>query len=155
MPRLRARAPARLRSDAPPHRGVEALFGDVLAGIYGRAARRALLRLVVDCYAAQHPGVPGRQSAQSVAIHLQALCLWVELGCDPADAPRLRKATVEHRLWPWLEPPQRRGSVTVRDLAEASEDEYEAVVRRWARAVWQAWSPHHETVRAWLAASPV
>ncbi len=24
-----------------------------------------------------------------------------------------------------------------------------ARVRRWARSVWDAWAPHHETVRRW------
>jgi len=127
------------------------LYGEVLACIYGDHDRRRLLQLVVDSYAVQHPGSPGRQAAQSVAIHLMTLCLCVEQGHDPADGPRLHKAMVKRRAFPWLEPPSHRGSFTIRDIAAATTGEqYESAVWRWARDVWRAWTPHHATIKAWL-----
>ena len=51
----------------------------------------------------------------------------------------------------WLEPPEPNGTVTVRDvLASRDLAEHAANVQRWARDVWEAWSSHHERVRAWL-----
>jgi hypothetical protein len=146
------------QASGPTHRYIGAsaacwsLYGEVLAGIYGDADRRRLLQLVVDCYAVQHPGSPGRQAAQSVAIHLMTLCLCVEHGRDPGDGPRLHKAMVERPVFTWLEPPPSRGSFTIRDVAQApTREQYESIVWRWARDVWQVWSAHHDTVRSWLA----
>lgn len=34
-------------------------------------------------------------------------------------------------------------------IARAPDDELPALARRWAEAVWDAWRPHHEQVRAW------
>ena len=52
-------------------------------------------RLVVDIHAAQHPGVPGKQSSQSVAAHLFILCLVLEHNVDPAYATRAITQFVE------------------------------------------------------------
>ena len=39
-------------------------------------------------------------------------------------------------------------AVLVRDYSQAAyAAEHRAVVRRWAEAVWQAWSPHHPWAR--------
>jgi len=146
------------QASGPTHRYIGAsaecwsLYGEVLARIYGDPDRRRLLQLVVDSYAVQHPGAPGRQAAQSVAIHLMTLCLCLEEGHDPAEGPRLHKAMAQRRAFPWLEPPGSRGSLTIRDVADAGTNErYESAVRRWARDVWRAWSPHHATIEAWLS----
>src|SRR5689334_6930416 len=86
--------------DGPRHRYIGAsaacwaLYGEVLASIYGDESRRRLLQLVVDSYAVQHPGSPGRRAAQSVAIHLMTLCLCLEERCDPAQGPRLHREMV-------------------------------------------------------------
>lgn len=145
-------------TSGPTHRYIGAsaacwsLYGDVLGRIYGDPDRRRLLQLVVDSYAVQHPGSPGRQAAQSVAIHLMTLCLCVERGRNPADGPRVHSAMVERPAFPWLEPPATRGSFTIRDVAEAETNEqYESAVWGWARDVWHAWSAHHATIRSWLS----
>lgn len=147
--------------DAPAHRYIGAsaacwaLYADVLGAIYNDAERLRLLQLVVDAYAVQHPGEPGPQATQSVCIHLMTLCLCLEHGADPAEGPRLHRAMVERPVFRWLEPPDSRGTVTVRDVAAATTlAEYEAVVRAWAADVWLAWSEHHETVREWVSATP-
>jgi hypothetical protein len=51
----------------------------------------------------------------------------------------------------WLAPPRPNGTLTVRGPLEAKgKDEHAAAVEAWARDVWAAWKPHHETVRGWL-----
>jgi hypothetical protein len=98
----------------------------------------------VDTYAVQHPGVPGRRAVQSVGAHLTALCLQLERG-QPAGPDLLRGILASRPPFRWLEPPSPNGTLTVADVL-AGVDEVE-----WARDVWRAWSPHHDTVRTWLA----
>ena len=115
-------------------------------------------RLVQDTYAAQHPGTRARRAVQSVALHLMDLCVQLErdgevrrlvpvLGRMPA-----RKSLELH----WLDPPAIRGTMTVVDALRAGDGEERAVlVEAWARQVWAAWEPHHDTVRGWLDAVPI
>jgi hypothetical protein len=128
-----------------------ALYGRALERSYSDPSCRDVLQLVVDAYACQHPGEPGRRSAQSVAIHLMTLCLVLEDGADPREGPRLHRRMVDRPTFTWLTPPAQRGERTVRDLLAA--DAYDGAAWAWARDVWLAWAPHHATVRAWLAAS--
>jgi hypothetical protein len=132
-----------------------ALFGSVLAREYEGAAEGffAAHRLTVDTYAVQHPGAPERRSAQSVGIHLVGLHLALESGVAPEHVTRvLARATTGLNDLRWLEPPANRGEMTVADVAaaETASDHVERV-REWASDVWHAWSPHHDTVRAWSA----
>ena len=53
----------------------------------GDPACRDVLQLVVDAYACQHPGEPGRRSAQSVAIHRARRLAGV--GTAPRHGPRV------------------------------------------------------------------
>ena len=116
--------------------------------LYGELLLRRPGQLAVDAYAVQHPGLPERRSIQSVALHLLTLCLFLEAGHDPKHGPRLHRRLIERLPEPhWLEPPEPNGTVTVADVLGGVS------VETWARDVWAAWSPHHATVRAWLAAS--
>jgi CTP:molybdopterin cytidylyltransferase MocA len=101
-----------------------------------------------DAYAAQHPGVDERRARQSVAVHLTALCHWLEHGIVDPHLTELTRALLEGRPdWPWLTPPERY-ALTIHDLPIPAEPDD---TRRWIEAVWEAWSPHHETVRRWAA----
>ncbi len=104
---------------------------------------------ITDAYMIQHPGVPGRQSSQSVWVHLVGLQLVVERGMRPLDAiDVVRRILVGHPVFPWLDPPPSLGATTVADVAAAGgPDEYADAVRRWARDAWQAWAIHHERIR--------
>ncbi len=144
-------------TDGPTHAyigasaGCWAVYGEVLAREYSDPSLADIHRLTVDAYAVQHPGVPSRRSIQSVGLHLVSLYLVVACGSAPAWATRrlqtLAKAQVPVR---WLAPPADPGAVTVVDVAGARDaTEHSALVRRWARCVWEAWSAHHETVRHW------
>lgn len=144
--------------DGPTHPYIEAspacwaLSGQMLARAYSDAACREVLQLAVDAYACQHPGQPGRRSAQSVGIHLMTLCLVLEHGADPREGPKLHKRMVAHPTFTWLEPPADRGDLTAAAAFETLDAEaYVASATAWASVVWTAWSIHHDTVRAWIA----
>lgn len=105
--------------------------------------------LVVDAYAAQHPGVPGPQSTQSVWVHLIALQLVLESGWATSQLVRIRKGVGEvFPDLPWLEPPAFLGAVTFPDLDAASDGPLDGLARRWVDGVWAAWSIHHDAIRA-------
>lgn len=89
---------------------------------------------------------------QSVAVHLMGLCAVLERSAEPRgaetrDRKRGRRTIDLH----WLEPPRPNGTLTVRGPLRASgHTEHAASVEAWARDVWAAWEPYHETVRRWL-----
>ena len=144
--------------EGPTHRylgaspGCWAVYGEVLEKEYGDYLRYAPVhRLTVDAYAAQHPGVPSPQSIQSVAVHLIRLHLVLERGLRPERANAAMQWTVSRsKGFVWLDPPESLGEITVLDVRDAKDpDEHIERVREWARSVWEAWAPHHETVRRW------
>lgn len=142
----------------PVHRYMEsspacwAAYGEVLAREYSDPAYFRVHRLSVDAYAVQHPGRPGPQAIQSVAVHLIRLCLLLERGLPMERAnDAMLKASEREDLYVWLEPPVSRGDVTVADVVDAKDvDSHMAAVRRWADSAWTAWTPHHSIVRSWL-----
>lgn len=145
--------------DGPTHAymgasaGCWAIYTEVLAREYENVAYFAVHQFTVDAYAVQHPGQPERRTIQSVAVHLISLYHTLELGYDFQKAQRaMQRATRSKAHLTWLEPPASLGEVTVLDV-HAAEDviQHREVVRRWAESAWQAWSPHHETIRAWTA----
>ena len=147
--------------EGPTHRYMEsspacwALYGEVLAREYSDPAYLAIHRLTVDAYAAQHPGRPSPQSFQSVAVHLGRLCLLLERGIDFRRANDAMLALVRNESqFRWLTPPKNPGAMTVADVHRAdSASAHVNQVRLWADSVWEAWSPHHATIRSWLPPS--
>ncbi|MEV4313083.1 DUF5946 family protein [Actinocrispum sp. NPDC049592] len=51
----------------------------------------------------------------------------------------------------WLEPPRFDGLMTVADVLPA---DHTKLAWAWAADVWQAWCPHHPTIRTWNAQTP-
>lgn len=146
----------------PTHRylgaspGCFALAGEVFEKEYADYALYAPVhRLAVDAYAAQHPGVPSPQAIKSVGVHLIRLHLMLERGLRHEKANAAMKwASRLKRDFVWLEPPASLGGLTVLHVhAARNPAEHLERVREWAGSVWEAWSPHHETVRRW--ANPV
>lgn len=144
--------------EGPVHRymtsspGCWAVYGEVLAREYSDPTYFEVHRLTVDAYAAQHPGSTDRQSIQSVGVHLIRLCLFLEHGltAEKANSAMLAAGKSKHHFHR-LEPPASLGDFTTADVAKAeSADEHKAAVREWAKVVWEAWTPHHDTIRAWL-----
>jgi hypothetical protein len=130
------------------------LYGQASTLSWGSADDLPLPRLVADAYGAQHPGRRQVRAVQSVAVHLMGLCLILERGAlaERHFAPVRRR---EHERTTldlyWLDPPRPNGTLTVRGPVQAAgRAEHAASVEAWARDVWAAWRPHHETVRGWL-----
>lgn len=145
-------------TDGPTHRymasspGCWACFGDVLAREYGDLAYHRVHRLTVDAYAVQHPGRPSQQTIRSVALHLISLCAIFEQGVDLKRATKvIAHATRDRDRFVWLTPPASLGALTVADVEPARDpDEHARLVRAWAESAWNAWAPHHPTIRTWL-----
>lgn len=129
-------------------------FTELLARSYTDDDYRPVHQLLVDAYHVQHPDRPDRRGAtQSVAVCLMTLCLFIEDGVDPTEGPRLHKDMADRPVFHHLPPPDLRGLPTAADiLAATGPADYARLVWRWAERVWQAWAPHHATVRSWLAA---
>lgn len=127
-------------------------FGELEAREFGEAGFGRLHRHTVDVYAVQHPGVDGRRQRQSVAVHLIGLCQWLEHGLSATQlTPITRRLASDKRDWPWLDPPAWY-DMTIPDVLPAADaGAHERLVRLWAESVWEAWSAHHMTVRAWAA----
>ncbi len=114
-------------------------------------------RLLQSAYAAQHPGEPALRSVRSIAVHLMDLCALLERAGDVGNAVPVPGRTSPRRALDlhWLEPPQRRGRLTVVDALDPSASDHRPEqVEAWAAEVWAAWERHHETVRRWLDAVP-
>ncbi|HKP54400.1 MAG TPA: DUF5946 family protein [Chloroflexia bacterium] len=152
-------------TNGPTHRYIGAspgcwqAYSELLARGYGSddaPAYGAMSRITVDIYAAQHPGVPGKQSSQSVCAHLFILCLVLEHDLDLSFATAAITRFIEKHKghnFPWLEPPASLGPITVLDLLNATDaGDYDRKIRLWAESVWGAWEPHHATIRAWADA---
>jgi hypothetical protein len=129
--------------------GCWALFGEVSGRQYADARYRVGGLQLIDAYAVQHPGVPGRRSSQSVWIHLVSLCLRLERGLpDDVTIRLVQRLASEKRDYPWLEPPASLGTVTIVDVHAASTaEEHVATVRVWSESAWEAWAVHREDIR--------
>jgi hypothetical protein len=124
-------------------------YGELLALEYGDARLMRWHRLTVDAYTAQHPGFPGRRSAQSVHVHLAGLYLTLERGLDGRAVARAMQRLADGRAYAWLDPPPLATEAGVPELIEAAgEAAYGDRARAWAEGVWRAWAPHHPAIRA-------
>ena len=134
--------------------GCWAAFGQLLAREYSDPTYHEVHRLSVDAYAVQHPGSPSRLCIQSVGVHLIRLGLFLEHGLSPGDANNAMLKAAKHKdTFVWLSPPAFLGPLTVADVVKAgSVQEHKTLVRAGAEGAWAAWSPHHDTIRSWLAA---
>lgn len=128
------------------------VFSEVLAVEFGNAVLFGQVhQLTVDTYAVQHAG--GVHPDKSIDIHLSGLYLMLEKGVPPPDVSRFhRRLANTVSAWPHLPPPAERGSLTVFDVGLSdSAQEHAENVKRWARDVWNAWSPHHTAVATFIS----
>lgn len=84
-------------------------------------------------------------------MHLVSLYLVLERGFSSEKATAGIRRVLEHRKqFIRLDPPSPIGNLTILDVRDATDFAlHEMMVKRWAESVWQAWSPHYETVRRW------
>lgn len=152
---------AREEEDGPTHAYVGAsaacwaIFATWSGGAGQAPAVVGLRQLVLDAYMVQHPGVPDPRAIRSVGTHLMSLCLRLERGVRPEDAPRMiQRFLARPPAFRWLDPPVPNGDRTIGDVEEAAAGPDGAhVAEAFGRSVWDAWAPHHPTVRGWLDAS--
>lgn len=129
-----------------------AAFNVILAREFQDAAYFAAHRYTVDAYTVQHPGdQANRRAAQSVNIHLAALCALIEQGRAAASVPHMLKMlanTHKDRFTPLPPPAPEAYALTVQDgLSVKTARHHGEAMRAWAESVWRAWAPHHETAR--------
>lgn len=143
-------------TEGPVHRylgasaGCWAIFGEVLEKEYSDYRYWPAHRITVDAYAAQHPGNPSPQSIQSVAVHLISLYLTLERGWPEDQAVKKMQRLADRGDFIWLDTPASLGEITVLNVRRAENPtEHKELVEQWARTVWEAWDPHHETIRQW------
>jgi hypothetical protein len=108
-------------------------------------------QLLVDTYAAQHAGerTPLIGTAFAlIGLHLSLEAGWDGLAVRDAHQDLARR----YREWPAFPAPERRGALTVLDLALASTpEEHVERLRAWAEDVWQAWAATHAAVDVLIA----
>lgn len=128
-----------------------AVYGRVLSREFHEYRYPAVHRLTVDAYAAQHPGSPSRRSTQSVAGHLIALhAAFVREVPLRFITHEIRRALERRERFVWLDPPRDLGAITVVHVERAADlRQHNAIVRQWARSVWDAWSGHHAQIDQW------
>ena len=133
--------------------GCWARYGVVLAREYADPVLMAVHRLSVDAYAVQHPGrVDERRAVQSVWLHLGRLSLQLGGRTVPRDThAAMGKLNAGKATLPPLDPPT-AFALTAADLPLTGEPAaHIAAVTAWADAAWQAWTPHHDAVRRFVA----
>ena len=126
-------------------------FGELLAADYASPERMGLHQVVVDTYAAQHPGAGRRRQVQSVGLHLMTLALFLEHGTDPALGTALHRRMIRRPRFHPSDADRRRNAppcCTVPTDGPASVARVAAY--EWAGAVWETYRHEHDTVRAWL-----
>lgn len=124
------------------------IYMEVIAQGFPSLTERGLSN---DTYMVQHPGVPSRQSIQSVARHLMGLYCTLELRMPYEKATRtMDRAPVERFIW--LDPPLSLGAITIVEVANVAIPRSD-MIRQWAATTWQAWEPHHHTIREWVTHS--
>lgn len=108
-----------------------------------------LHQLTVDTYAAQHAGAPTPLISTAFAL------IGLHLALDHGWAGTAIRATHQalarrHREWPRFQAPERRGQLTIADVAASTTPaEHAERVQAWAASVWLAWLPQHDAVRTW------
>ncbi len=129
------------------------IFGEVLAREYTDSKYYAVHRLSVDAWAVQHPGHESAQTIQSAAVHLVRLCMVIERAwpLERANTVMLTFSKRDKSKMRWLTPPVSMGTVSVLDVAKATDSASHCdVVWKWATATWNAWSQHHLQIHEWI-----
>jgi hypothetical protein len=101
----------------------------------------------VDAYEAQHAG--GNSRPITVVFGLIGLYLALERGYSGKEVQQAHMRIAKIRKdWPRLEPPGQPAVLTVIDvLAAAPGPERDAMILKWATAVWEGWGDRQAWVR--------
>ena len=119
--------------------------------------------LLIDAYAAQHPGSPSPQAIQSVAVHLLALYGIFDQGVAPEHALWIRRRPLrervqgmpgdKHNRFQWLAPPDLASCLTIADIVQAPTPAVRTEkAREYIEQVWSLWAEQHlSTLAQWYA----
>ncbi|MCB0197293.1 MAG: hypothetical protein KDJ65_35425 [Anaerolineae bacterium] len=149
------------KSDGPTHRyigasaGCWAMFSALVNAGEPPLAPAPTNTLLVDAYAAQHPGQPSPQAIQSVAVHLITLYGVLIKGVAVDNAVWLRQQalhpgkTGKKDRFEWLSPPNLFETITVADIVKQTTPSARTEqAAHYVMSVWDAWSKPHEAVIA-------
>ena len=145
--------------DGPTHRYIGAspacwqIYATLGAGGYAIVGRDEYGSLLVDAYAAQHPGVDSPQARQSVAVHLITLWAVLRAGADIEKAIdiRVRAVSVGKRTggFEWLEPAPESYPLTVPGLTSTEPIDAKSIDLLVVGTL-GSWSEEHENpIRRW------
>ena len=151
------------KSEGPTHRyigasaGCWALYTALLNGGAPPLAPTPANALLIDAYAAHHPGVPSPQAVQSVAVHLLTLYGVLVRGVAHGNALWVRQRALrvqkspKHSRFSWLTPPSFVRSPTVLDIVQAATPTVRTEqVEQYVAAVWSCWSqPYADVIATW------
>jgi len=128
-----------------------AAFGQVTLRDFAEFQSPPVLRLIVDAYMSQHPGLGTAAGRRSVAVHLVGLCLVLERGASgKVVGHTLAQVYPDKRDIAAFDPVPWLGEVTVASMLDAHDlASHSRQARVWAEAVWRAWAAVHPRIRAW------
>ena len=127
------------------------LYGELTVYTLSRGYTEFIHQLAVDAYGAQHVGEHPRPIGPAFAL------IGLHLACDRGYTGR----QVQHmhvllarrsKSWPAFTPPAHPEWLTILYVLRApAGDERDAMLRRWAQSVWDAWSHEHTRIPALIA----
>lgn len=104
-------------------------------------------QIVVDAYAAQHAS--SKMKPITVTFALIGLYLVFEKGYTGRQAQLAHMQLGKHRVaWPRFNAPEGKATLTVRDVLQSGEPNYQAMIKKWGKSVWDVWKPEHGRVAA-------
>lgn len=108
-------------------------------------------RMTIDAYAAQHPGDQSDPKArQSANLHLISLYLYFEKDFSEKQVISIFQDLIPLREnWPEIKALENPKWLTVLDLLHSKEGDAKkhlALVKKWAKSVWEAYASQHETI---------
>ena len=125
-------------------------FGELIAADFSDRERMAFHQVVVDAYAAQHPGTDDPRQVRSVGLHLMTLCLFLEHETDPALGAELHRRMIRRPAFHRLHR-SGHGAFTVTHVPTSGPvDAARRAAYEWAADVWQTYADAHATVASWL-----
>ena len=107
--------------------------------------------VMIDAYAAQHPGTPSPQAIQSVGVHLLALHGVIDRGVTAEHAMWVRRRPLRWKgIFSWLEPPDLSRTLTVADVALSPQGLRAAQAAIYSGSVYEAWAaPYRDVIAQW------
>ena len=114
--------------------------------VYTMGRPKFILQHVVDANMAQQAG--GASKPIGVVFALAGLYLHLERGFTGAQVQQAHRVLgARKREWPSIPLPQRRGSITPRDVMAAPEGAArDAAIDRWCQSVWNEFQDSRNTI---------